>query len=271
MKTEARITDAAGRSWTFAEAPRRVVSLVPSLTHSLVEMGHASALAGRTRYCERPADRLASVPTMGGTKDPDVGRIIALEPDLVLMDMEENREADCLRMLDAGLRVLAVFPTAAEDVAPMLRGLADVFRSAAAVRRRIDRLAARLAEACGEQIEAIPVFCALWRGPYLSCNGRTYLSSLLEATGFRNVLADRPERYFRVDPAGLQLPPDTRVLLPTEPYRFEGVPLQDVAGELGVPVERVFLVQGELLTWHGMMMEQALESLRMLRRHLAVD
>ena len=268
MSAEIRITDAAGRNWAFAEAPRRVVCLVPSLTHSLAEMGHAGALAGRTRYCGRPAGKVAAIPDVGGTKDPDVDRILALEPDLVLMDMEENREADCRRMLDAGLRVLAVFPTAAEDVVPMLHGLAGVFRSAAPVRRRIDRLAARLAEARDENAPLLPVFCALWREPYLSCNGLTYLSSLLEATGFQNVLADRPERYFRVDPAGLRLPPDTRVLLPTEPYRFERVPLQCVAEELGVPVERVFLVQGELLTWPGLMMQEALESLRMLRRHL---
>jgi ABC-type Fe3+-hydroxamate transport system substrate-binding protein len=271
MSAGIRITDAAGRSWAFAEAPRRVVSLVPSLTHSLVEMGHASALAGRTRYCGQPAEKVAAIPIVGGTKDPDVDRILAMEPDLVLMDMEENRAADCRRMLEAGLRVLAVFPTAAADVAPMLRDLAGVFRSAAPVRRRINRLATRLAEARDERIEPIPVFCALWRGPYLSCNGRTYISSILEATGFRNVLADRPERYFHVDPTGLRLPPDTRVFLPTEPYPFEGVPLPSVAAELGVPVERIFLVQGELLTWPGLMMPEALESLRMLRRHLDAE
>jgi ABC-type Fe3+-hydroxamate transport system substrate-binding protein len=268
MKAEVRITDAAGRSWAFAEAPRRVVSLVPSLTHSLAEMGHAGALAGRTRYCGKPAAKVAAIPVVGGTKDPDVDRILALEPDLVLMDMEENREADSRRLLDAGLRVLALFPTSAEDVAPMLRGLAGVFRSAAAARRRIDRLAARLAEARQEEIEPVPVFCALWREPYLSCNGRTYLSSLLAAAGFRNVLADRSDRYFRLDPGELRLPQDTRVLLPTEPYRFEDVSLPQVASELGVPVERLYLVQGELLTWPGLMMEEALDSLRLLRRHL---
>ena len=74
-----------------------------------------------------------------------------------------------------------------------------------------------------------------------------------------------------MDPAGLRFPAETRVLLPTEPYRFEEVPLTRVAGELGVPVERIYLVKGELLTWHGLMMEEALESLRMLRRHLATD
>lgn len=271
MKAEIRITDAAGRSWAFTEAPRRVVSLVPSLTHSLVGMGHAGVLAGRTRYCDRPREELAAVPVVGGPKDPNVDRIIALAPDLVIMDMEENREADCRRLLDAGLRVLSVLPTTAEDVAPMLRGLAGILRSGARVRRRLDRLAARLAEVRNEKIDPLPVFCAIWRSPYLSCNGRTYISSLLEATGFRNVLADRPERYFPVDPAGLRLPPETRVLLPTEPYRFEEVPLAQVAGELGVPAERVFLVQGELLTWPGLMMEEALESLRLLRRHLAID
>ena len=268
MKSEIRITDAAGRSWAFADAPRRVVCLVPSLTHSLVEMGHAGALAGRTRYCSRPAGPLAAVPTVGGTKDPDVDRILALAPDLVIMDMEENREADCRRLLEAGLRVLAVFPTAAEDVPPMLRGLSGIFRSAAPVRRRIDRLAARLEEARAEKVDPVPVFCLLWREPYLSCNGQTYISSLLEATGFRNILADRAERYSRVDPAELGLPPDTRVLLPTEPYPFERVPLPQVAGELGVPVDRIFLVQGDLLTWPGMLLQEALESLRLLRRHL---
>jgi ABC-type Fe3+-hydroxamate transport system substrate-binding protein len=269
MNPDIRITDAAGRSWTFPDPPRRVVSLVPSLTHTLAGMGHAGALVGRTRYCDRPAGLLAEVPAVGGPKDPDIDRILALQPDLVLMDLEENRQADAERLLAAGLRVLALLPTAAADVVPLLRALADIFRSPAAVRGRIDRLEALLDETRRAADDPLPVFCPVWRRPYMSFNGRTYVSSILETTGFRNVCADRPDRYFKVDPADLALPADGCVLLPTEPFPFSTVPLPEAAAELGVPAERIVLVDGSLLTWYGLKTEEALTSLQLLRRHLA--
>src|SRR5881628_369183 len=105
-----RITDDRGTQFELRSPPRRIVSLVPSDTYSLVRLGGRERLVGRTRYCVAPAGDVEGIEIVGGTKDADVERIAALEPDLVIANQEENTRQDILRLASLGIPVLVSFP-----------------------------------------------------------------------------------------------------------------------------------------------------------------
>ena len=113
-----RLRDALQREIVLSKPPRRVVSLVPSDTLSVAALGAADRLVGRTDYCVEPADALASVPTLGGTKNPRIDEVIALEPDLILVNQEENSRRDVERLMAERFLIYVAFPRrVAEGVA----------------------------------------------------------------------------------------------------------------------------------------------------------
>src|ERR1700685_2311276 len=102
--------DDRARAHAFPAAPRRVVALVPSDTLTVASLGCAGALVGRTDYCELPADVVARLPSVGGTKNPRVDDVCALAPDLVLANQEENTRGDLEELVRRGVRVYIAFP-----------------------------------------------------------------------------------------------------------------------------------------------------------------
>jgi len=188
------IRDDRGRELVFARPPRRIVSLVPSDTLSLFDLGAGDRVVGRTRYCVEPAAEVAAVPTCGGTKDSDVAAILALEPDLVVANQEENARPPLEQLARAGIPVLISFPrTAAEGIAHLARlaRLVDAGEPARAlVRRGYQALAATPAAA-----PPLRVFVPIWADPLMTFCADTFASDLLARAGAANVFDDRVRRY----------------------------------------------------------------------------
>jgi len=268
MSAPVRITDAAGREWRFDRPPRRVVSLVPSLSHTLAGLGLADRLAGRTVFCTQPPELVESVPAVGGPKDPDVEQVLALQPDLVFMDMEENRAEHAGALLDRGVPVWAVLPTSLDDVARLFAELGAVFGIPDVAAAQAAMLAACRERASRSWQVPIPVLCPVWRQPYMTFNRNTYIAALLRECGFQNVLDEAPERYIRFETALVPGGPDLRVLLPTEPYPFDEEMIPVVAADFRVATDQVFLVRGELLSWYGGYTATALATLMDLHQFM---
>src|SRR5271156_1378803 len=121
-----KVTDDRGRELLFSRAPTRVVSLVPSDTLSVAALGFAETLVGRTDYCELPAEVVGKVPSVGGTKNPRVDDVCALEPDLVLANQEENTRGDLEALAQRGFRVYVAFPKRVADGLAHLARLARI-------------------------------------------------------------------------------------------------------------------------------------------------
>lgn len=231
----------------------RIVSLCPSLTELVHDLGLGEELVGITRYCVHPEDALRRIEAVGGTKDPDVGRIAELAPDIVLMNEEENRREDHEALAAAGLRVHASIP---KDVA----GTAAMVRSIGAELERVEQ-AERIAldiERRAERVRAgargrAPVSFAylIWRKPWMSVNRDTFAHALLELAGGLNIFAERPERYPEITPADLAQHAPDLVLLCTEPFPFEPKHGAELAGLTGFPEARFRIADGEYLSWHG--------------------
>ena len=229
----------------------RVVSLVPSVTETLLAWGITPVAV--TRYCEQPG--LAAV---GGTKDPDVAAIVALGPDLVVVNDEENRreDADALRAEGLTLHVTSVHSVA--DVAPCLAALA------AAVAASPMAPAVRFVSPQGDEAHrrragatARRAFVPIWRRPWMTMNADTYGSSVLAALGVVNVFGPDPDRYPTVTlDAAADHRPDV-VLAPSEPYPFRARHVE----ELRAVAPHVRLVDGQDLFWWGVRTPAALERL----------
>ena len=276
-----RITDDRNRLLSFPAPPRRVVSLVPSDTLNVAALGRGSALVGRTDYCELPADIAASVPSVGGTKNPRVADILSLSPDLVIANQEENTRGDLEQLALAGVRVYVGFPKRVADGIAHLAKLARIFRveSEPGVRAlfRAAYAEARARQEANAEAPVRSVFCPIWMAPLMTINEATFISDALNEIGLRNVFGKRERRYPLAADLG-KLPAmgfdvvgerDTRyprvtieevvaaqpdvVLLPSEPHPFTEADA-DVFRALPIPAAssgQVRFVDGKDLCWYG--------------------
>ncbi|MAF67611.1 MAG: cobalamin-binding protein [Planctomycetes bacterium] len=231
----------------------RVVSLCPSLTELVFDLGRGRDVVGVTRYCVHPCDQLVGLATVGGTKDPDIEQIVALEPDLVLLNEEENRREDHEALAAAGVECHTSLPRTTEDTAAMVRSIGvalDAAVPAEEIASDIESRAERVREAALAEREVRWAYM-IWREPWMTVNRDTFSHALLELAGGRNVFAEREPRYPTVEPADLAAADPELVLLCSEPFPFEREHIAELSGLTGLCAERFALADGEYLSWHG--------------------
>ena len=251
--------------------PERIVSLVPSLTEALFAFGVGSRVVGRTRYCTQPPRLVGRVAKVGGTKKVDVERVLSLEPDLVVAVREENTREDIEGIEEAGVPIFAGTPETVADAVGMLRKLAERVGApeAEVMLGPIERVHGRLREKNRREglYKARRVFVPIWKGPYMSVGADTYVHDVLQTCGGENVCGGST-RYPVVELGEVEdLKPEV-VLLPDEPYPFSAEDLSEFL-ELDIPAvreDRVYLVDGKLLTWYGPRMASSLLQLSALLR-----
>lgn len=230
------IRDALGRDFDFSAPPRRVVSLVPSLTETLFDIGAGDAVAGITDFCIFPEN--LDRPRVGGTKNPDVEAIRALAPDLVYVNLEENLARHAERIAEFA-PVFATEPKSVADVSELIETLGRIHR--VGVARWVDGLKPVLHLSSA----AFTFLCPIWKKPWMWCGGDTYVSNLISSVGGQNLLGHR-ERYPAMDlDCALALEPQI-VFLPDEPYAFTA---EDAA--LFEETRVIGPFPGHLVTWHG--------------------
>jgi ABC-type Fe3+-hydroxamate transport system substrate-binding protein len=258
-----KVTDDLGRTLVFMHPPQRIVSLVPSDTHSVIALGAGDRLVGRTTYCEH-GDGIA---TVGGTKDVDIDKVIALEPHLVIANQEENTRKP-LEALAERVPVLVSLPRRVEQGIGHLARLARIFGVAEqpAVRDLIKR-GYELPPKAPTQLRA---FIPIWMDPLMTLNADTFGSDVLAHVGVENTFGDRlrlyplaadlgktaPQdaggrdvRYPRVSREEIQARGADLIILPDEPHAFSA---QDEATLHEIlPKARVIRVCGKDLFWYG--------------------
>ncbi|MET7804878.1 helical backbone metal receptor [Micromonospora chersina] len=225
----------------------RVVSLVPSLTEA-VALTRPEVLVGATDWCTHPAG--LDVARVGGSKYPDLDRVRALRPDLVLLNEEENRLADAEALRAAGVPVRVTFPRTVPEALTQLGELVD----ALGVAGEPDWLRAARRAWAAPPAPARPraAVVPVWRRPWVVLGRDTFAGDVLRRLGVTNRYADHPERYPRPALDELRARKPELVVLPDEPYRF-------TAGDgpeafPGVPAA---LVSGRHLTWYGPSLAEA--------------
>ncbi len=207
----------------------RVVSLVPSATETLLALG--ADVVACTRFCEQP-----DLPHVGGTKNPDIAAIVALAPDVVVVDEEENRREDADALVAHGLELLV---TAVRSVDDALAAVGVLAERAGVASPDLDVPAGVPA--------AVTAFVPIWRRPWMSINADTYGASVLARVGIAVTTASASERYPTVELAAVDRP--ELVLVPSEPYTFTDAHLDELAAAFpGATVERI---DGQDMFWWG--------------------
>lgn len=247
-------------------APRRIVSLVPSLTETLFALGVGERVVGRTRYCTQPPRAVGRVAKVGGTKKVDVARVLELEPDLIVAVKEENTREDVEALAGCGVSVFLGAPETVAEAVDMLRELAGRVEAPrtedvlAPVERAVNRLRIR-------PENPRRVFVPIWKSPYMSVGSDTYVHDVLKTCGGENICGEAA-RYPVVALHDIEAARPEVILLPDEPYPFSAEDLPEFYS-LDVPAARegrIHLVDGKLLTWYGPRMAGSLIQLAALLR-----
>jgi ABC-type Fe3+-hydroxamate transport system substrate-binding protein len=276
---------------TFRSPPQRIVSLVPSMTESLFDLGIGEKVVGVTDYCQPPEAALDGLARVGGTKSPDLRAIVELTPDLVIANKEENTRQAVEALEGEGLNVWVTFPRSVEESISLLWGLIRLFRARqAAARIKTLELTLEWTVRATSQRPPVRVFCPVWQSEapdsgmwWMTFNHETYAHDLLACCGAENVFGDRVRRYPlaadlgraeaespgerdtrypRVTSQEVILASPEVILLPSEPYAFNDkeaeVIRQHLADTPAVRAGRVYMLDGSLITWHGTRLARAL-------------
>lgn len=270
-----KINDDLGRTLIFVHPPQRIVSLVPSDTHSLVALGVTDRIVGRTTYCETA--EVAAVPTVGGTKDVDVEAILALAPHLVIANQEENSRP-ALEAIAARVPVLVSLPRRVPDGVAHLARLARIL--GVGDREPARSLIRRGYQLAGSAAATRRAFVPIWMDPLMTMNADTFGSDVLAHVGIGNAFGDRQRlyplaadlgkgeaveatgrdvRYPRVTFDEVRARGADLVILPDEPHAFSADDEAQIRAALpGIAVVRV---SGKDLFWYGAWTIDALDRL----------
>jgi ABC-type Fe3+-hydroxamate transport system substrate-binding protein len=246
----------------FVTSVPRIVSLVPSITELLVDMGLAPWLVGRTGFCIHPQQVLRLIPKVGGTKDVNLRKIQQLAPTHVIVNMDENELHTVDKLREFVPQVIVTHPRAPQDNVSLIEQLEAVFATYSAALDSMHTPATRLKKQIFQRLERLKpcarpaqrVLYLIWRDPWMTVARDTYISRMLELIGWQTW----PDQLGQVTGASRypQLTGDEpwlrtmdRVLLSSEPYRFGPHHLQEVQNWL--PQAKVQLIDGELISWYG--------------------
>ena len=287
------VSDALGRSVRVPSPPERLVSLVPSITEALFCFGLGSRVVGITAYCTEPAAEVVDKQTVGGTKNPDLEAILALQPHLVFAVAEENRRQDVEQLEAAGCAVYVFEPRTVRDGIDVLWKMAELLGCQTEIGPRITDIEQDYAEtlALVATRPRVRVFCPIWKDPYMTINRDTYVHDVLQVCGADNVFAQRQRRFPLAADLGRQQEPsgvryesrDTRyprvtleemaalrpevIVLPDEPYVFTERDVPDFLPYTNVPAVqqgRIYLIDGKMVSWYGPRIGRSLRHLREL-------
>lgn len=252
--------DQLGRLHHFEKVPSRIVSLVPSQTELLVDLGLRERLVGITKFCVHPKELRKQKVVVGGTKQVKFEKIASVQPDIIIANKEENT----LKMVTELQRIAPVWVSdiyTVDDSLDFIRAMGVLFGR--------DELAADLIKAIGtartdfnKHIQGKPVLKTaylIWKTPYMAAGHNTFIGDLLRENAFENIITDPKGRYPEVDLKILQQA--DQILLSSEPYPFKEKDRAELEAQLGVTVK---LVDGEYFSWYGSRLRQAFEYFKRL-------
>lgn len=243
--------------------PKRVISLVPSQTELLFDLGLDKEIVGITKFCIYPVDKVKNKTLVGGTKTLHIDRIHALKPNLIIANKEENTR----EQIEELQHQYAVHIT---DVATLPGALAMIREVGALVGKelRAEELAQQIEQTLSPlratRCPAVAYF--IWRRPYMVAAGDTFIDAMLRIAGFRNVFTDQT-RYPEVTPADLQTAQPDLIFLSSEPYPFTEKHKAEFRAIC--PSARVLVVDGEMFSWYGNRLLRASEYFKNLRKEIA--
>ena len=234
----------------------RIVSLVPSITELVCELGLADQLVGRTGFCIHPKEALQKVAKVGGTKSVNLKKIRELAPTHVIVNVDENKKEDADALAGFVPNVIVTHPMGPLDNLALYRQIGGAFGR----EREAETLCAKFSSAFGDisktSFQKRKVLYLIWKDPWMTVSRDTYVSRTLALFGLQTLPETAGARYPEL--AGLNVQGIELILLSSEPYRFGNKHKEELQEQLKLPVH---LIDGEMTSWYG---SRAIEGLRYL-------
>jgi len=247
------VRDQLNRKLEFKKHPQCIVSLVPSQTELLVDLGLKSSLVGSTKFCVHPKKLRKEIQVVGGTKNVHFDKIKELEPDIIICNKEENTKEiveECSKI--AQVWVSDIFTIA--DSLEMIKSLGEIFN----VSEKASEIVATIVSEKQNFLELIKekqvrkVAYLIWKNPYMAAGSNTFVNDLLKLNKFENLLSEAATRYPEIDYKTLKKA--DLVLLSSEPYPFKQSDVLELKKALQT---EVLLVDGEYFSWYGSRLQNA--------------
>lgn len=244
-------------------SPQSIVSLVPSLTELLFDLGVGDYVTGRTRFCTHPKEKIKEVPIVGGTKNPRLDKIREIEPDLIIANKEENREED----IEELKRDFEVHITDVANINEALFTIHDIGWKCG-VEEKAKELIHNIQGLMKKVPDEKPMTAAymIWRDPWMTVGGDTYIHSVMKHWKLENVFADKT-RYPNISLEEISFRNPDVILLSSEPYPFKEKHIQEVSEYCRKT--NIILVNGEWFSWYGSRMLAAFKQLNVLRQAIS--
>jgi ABC-type Fe3+-hydroxamate transport system substrate-binding protein len=260
-----KLVDATGTRHAPAGRGARIVSLVPSISELVCDLGLSAQLVGRTGFCVHPRELVRRIPKVGGTKDVDLDKVRALRPTHVILNIDENRKEDALALAEFVPAVIVTHPLAPLDNLALYRLIGRIFGredEAESLCRKFEEAYAALQSAA----RAFPpdrVLYLIWKNPWMAVSRDTYVSRVLALVNWETVPANCADRYPKIELGGGVLEGAGVVLLSSEPYLFRDGHVAELRTEPLLREKKISLIDGEMTAWYG---SRAIEGLGYLRR-----
>ena len=245
--------------------PQRIISLVPSQTELLFDLGLASEVIGVTKFCIHPTDKVRGRASVGGTKTLRIDRIHALQPDLIIANKEENTREQ-IEELQQQYPVHVTDITTLPDALTMIRTVGQLVGKAPQADDMAKQIASALSALLPRSSPQRTVAYFIWRKPYMVAATDTFIDAMLSVAGFRNAFAGQT-RYPEVSPDDLRKSSPDLIFLSSEPYPFtekHTAELQAIC-----PTAQVLVVDGEVFSWYGSRLLRAADYLKNLQHEIA--
>lgn len=256
--------DQIGNVLELKKTPLRIVSLVPSQTELLVDLGLETSIVGITKFCIHPSSLRKEKTIVGGTKNINIEKIKALQPDIILCNKEENTKEiveACLKI--APTHVSDIFTI--DDVIELINQYGEIFDCVSKSSELLSDLTNKLTDFQQfiKGTKTIKVAYFIWKNPWMVAGNTTFINHILELNNFENVFGDK-ERYPEVDITKLSSI-DT-ILLSSEPYPFQEKHILELQNSLAKT--KIVLVDGEMFSWYGSRLLKAFEYFKTLRNSI---
>lgn len=243
-------TDAIGTSHPKARPDARIISLVPSITELLCDLGLQHQIVGRTGFCIHPQAIVRAIPKVGGTKDVNVDKLRELAPSHVIVNIDENRRELMDEISGFIDNIVVTHPLGPEDNLGLYEMMGFLFsrvQEAASLARRFRDALNRIHTVCDHP--PVNVLYLIWRDPWMSISPDTYISQMLKLVNWNSLPRSSHARYPSVDLKHF-VGVVHKVLLSSEPYPFRDKHIAEISESFDNQVE-VKLVDGEMLSWYG--------------------
>lgn len=264
MKT---LIDQLGTAHTFDSPPKRIVSLVPSQTELLYDLGLEDSIVGITKFCVHPYHFKSTKKIVGGTKKVHYDKIRSLEPDIIICNKEENTQ----EMVDELRKICTVWVTnivTIEDSFQMITDIGQIFDKRTEARKWNDKLAFALSD-FKNFINDIPikkVAYFIWKNPYMVAGSGTFINELLKLNHFQNHFALK-ERYPEIELGTMEEVGDLDLLLlSSEPFPFQAIDGYEIVKS--THKAQAILVDGEMFSWHGSRLLKAFDYFKYLHNSI---